>query len=63
MIAPKYATGYNMTLLQLFGIGPKWTIVCGNCGTAFTKRLPMVTCPGVACPRCDEVNVIPVEVV
>lgn len=45
-----------MTLLQLFGAGPKWTIRCGNCSADFQKRLPMVDYPHVPCTHCGSVN-------
>ena len=54
--------GYNMTLLQIFGSGPKWTITCGECEGTFKKRLPVMEKPGVQCPYCDTINIIPVTV-
>lgn len=59
-VEPAYYSGWNMSLAQLFGSGPKWTITCGACHVTFKKRLPMVSRPGVACPSCGAVNVIPV---
>lgn len=50
-----------MTLLQLFGVGPKWDITCGNCSATFTKRLPLIDRPGLVCPRCGAVNVLPIK--
>jgi len=56
--APKAARGFNMSLMQIFGQGPKWTVTCGKCEGTFQKRLPMVADPGVACPYCGEINVL-----
>ena len=55
-VRPASATGYNMTLLQLAGVGPKWTVTCGECLASFTKRLPLVDNPGLVCPHCGVVN-------
>jgi hypothetical protein len=59
MVKPISAEGYN---LSIFGKGPKWTITCGKCRNTFKERLPMVDHPGIECPRCKEVNVIPIRV-
>lgn len=59
-VKPISAEGNNMTLLQLFGKGPLWTITCGGCRATFEKRLPLVDNPGVSCPHCGAVNVIPI---
>lgn len=48
-------TGWNMSFAQLFGSGPKMTIVCGKCGGSFTKRVPMADYPVVRCP-CGQAN-------
>lgn len=58
----KEATGWNMSIAQLFGSGPKWTIRCGNCEVDFTARIPMVDQPRVPCPHCRAVNIVPVTV-
>jgi hypothetical protein len=47
--------GYNMSLAQVFGSGPKMTIKCGSCGGQFTKRIQMVDYPVVVCP-CGQAN-------
>ena len=60
-VTPKAARGWSFTPLQLFGLGPKFTITCGRCDATFQKRLPtpMVGCPGITCPRCGTVNELP----
>lgn len=57
-VTPKAARGFNMSLMQIFGRGPKWTITCGKCEGTFRKRLPMVDDPGLACPYCGEINIL-----
>ena len=57
-VTAKEACGMNMSLLQLFGLGPLWTITCGHCSGTFKKRLPMVNSPGVLCPYCHSINVL-----
>lgn len=61
-VKPAAFTGWNMSLFQLFGSGPNFTITCGACYATFKKRLPMVDNPGVECPVCDTVNRVPVVV-
>lgn len=56
---PYRCRGLNMSLLQVFGVGPKYHIVCGKCLTAFSKRVPMVSFPGIPCPNCRVVNILP----
>lgn len=51
-----------MSIAQLFGSGPKWTITCGSCNATFRKRIPMVDNPGIPCPSCSAINVLPIEV-
>lgn len=53
---PDHARGYNMSLAQLFGSGPKWSITCGACHVTFKKRIPMIDEPGIKCPECGVVN-------
>ena len=62
-VSPKSFSGYGMSIAQLWGSGPKFTIACGQCGATFTKRVPMVDDPGVPCPNCRAVNVLPLVVV
>jgi len=61
-VEPIQATGYNMSLAQLFGSGPKWTITCGECKGTFRKRIPMIENPGIPCPYCGSVNILPVTI-
>ena len=61
-IFPKDAKGYNMSIAQLWGSGPLWTIICGQCEMTFQKRIPMIDNPGVACPNCGTVNKLPLVV-
>lgn len=58
-VVPKNAKGFNMSLAQIFGSGPKWTISCGDCSVTFKKRIPIVNEPGIECPHCGAVNVLP----
>ena len=58
VVEPKLARGYSMTLLQLFGVGPKWHFTCGSCSASFSTRLPIVDEPGVVCPNCGTVNIL-----
>lgn len=51
-----------MSIAQLWGSGPKFTITCGNCSNTFSKRIPMVDNPGIACPNCGAVNKLPVTI-
>lgn len=36
--------------------GPKWSIVCGDCGSGFRARIPRVNPVAVRCPLCGAVN-------
>ena len=59
-VMAKCFEGLNMTLLQIIGLGPQFTITCGHCDMTFKKRIPMVNNPGIACPGCATINIIPV---
>lgn len=61
-VLPKAFSGFNVSLAQLFGSGPKFTITCGNCSLTFKKRIPMVDYPGIPCPSCGTINILSVEV-
>jgi len=61
-VEPKAFTGYNMSIAQLWGSGPKFKINCGNCSITFKQRIPMVDSPGVKCPNCGVVNVLELTV-
>jgi len=54
------ADGPVMSLMQLFGLGPRWTIRCGHCGNTFSERLPMIDFPTIPCPLCKTLNRIQV---
>jgi len=58
-VKPKAFSGYNMSIAQLFGSGPKFTITCGYCGGTFKKRIPMIDNPGIECPLCKTINTLP----
>ena len=60
VVRPKYAEGWNMSLAQLWGSGPKFTIVCGKCGEEFSQRIEVKNNPRVVCPYCRTINEIPV---
>ena len=62
MVQPIHASGLNMSLAQLFGSGPKWTITCGHCYCTFKKRIPMTDDPGITCPTCNVVNILNIQV-
>jgi len=57
-VVPIRYSGMSMSIVQLFGSGPKFTITCGNCSATFKKRIPMVDNPGIPCPHCGAVNVL-----
>lgn len=61
-VEPLGFRGWNFTPLQIFGMGPKWAITCGKCRCTFEKRIPMTHTPGIACPHCNVVNVLPITV-
>lgn len=58
VVEPRMFEGWNMCLWG----DPKFTIVCGECGVAFKKRIPMMNRPRVQCPTCGTINEIPVHV-
>lgn len=60
-VKPITAEGLNLSLAQIFGSGPKWTITCGRCRATFKKRIPMVNRPGIVCPHCGVINVLPIK--
>ena len=61
-VTPKNANGFNMSLAQLFGSGPKWSITCGGCSGTFKKRISMIDNPGISCPYCGAINVLQVTI-
>lgn len=49
--------GFQATLLQIFGKGPKMTVVCGDCHRTFKQRVPyLVNNPCLTCPHCGTAN-------
>ena len=56
---PSAVSGMNMSIAQLWGSGPKWTITCGVCDVTFKIRVPMIDHPGIKCPNCGTVNIMP----
>lgn len=62
IVAPKSFQGDSHTPLQLFGIGPKFTVRCGGCGADFEARAKMVDRPRLKCPECAVLNELPLEV-
>lgn len=57
-----YAAGFSTSIAVLWGSGPKLTIQCGHCYELFKKRVPVVDCPRVVCPKCSVVNELPIVV-
>lgn len=54
------AEGWNISIFQLFGSGPLWTIKCGECGSYFRKRILVIDNPRVKCSLCGTINIVPV---
>lgn len=54
------AKGMNMSMtLNLFGIGPKFTLQC-SCGYGWRQRvIPGVDNPLIVCPHCGESDRLP----
>ncbi len=61
-VKPKYFDGWSLRPFVFFGPGPKFTITCGNCERTWRERIPMVNNPGMECPTCKAINVLPLEV-
>jgi len=49
-------SGMNMSIAQLWGSGPKFTVTCGECYSNFKERIQMVDYPVVKCPVCQTPN-------
>ena len=62
-VVPTAFKGYNTTLLQFFGMGPKFKIKCGKCELWFSERLQLIDEPPVICPYCKVINVLPLTLV
>lgn len=58
-VTPFDFEGRSMSLAQIFGKGPMFHITCGNCRGSFSQRIPMVDHPGLKCPHCDVINIMP----
>jgi hypothetical protein len=52
--------GWNMSIAQLWGSGPKLTIVCGACRSEFQQRVAPAHMPRVRCSLCDAINELPI---
>ncbi len=61
-VTPIFVQGWNASIAQLWGSGPKFTITCGSCEGTFKKRIPMIDNPGISCPYCSSINIIPVTI-
>jgi hypothetical protein len=61
-VIPKAASGYNMSIASIWGSGPKWAISCGRCEITFKARVPMVDSPGLKCPHCGVINILPIVI-
>ena len=57
-VAISASTIWSMTLLQLFGIGPKMHVLCGKCERWFAGRIMMVNRPRLKCTFCDAINIL-----
>lgn len=54
---PIKGAGLKMSLMQLFGVGPKWRFQCSKCGKAWKERLvPGADNPLIVCPHCGNSN-------
>ena len=55
--------GHDMSNLQLFKNGPKFTITCGikKCRHIFDRRTSVEDYPEVICPACGIINKIHVD--
>jgi hypothetical protein len=62
IVVPFAFEGYGWTILQLIGLGPKFSVICGECFKIFRKRIRMVDDPIVRCPHCRTANRLPLEV-
>lgn len=54
-------SGWNMSPTMLFGVGPKFDVICGRCGGGFSRRIPLVNNPMVVCP-CGTANKLRLQV-
>lgn len=61
-VEPIDFSGWNMSIMQLFGKGPMMTVMCGNCHLTFKDRIMMVDDPILKCPYCEALNKLPLQV-
>lgn len=54
--------GWNISIAQLWGSGPKLTILCRGCHRGYEKRVAPDNHPRVVCPHCHQINVLDVVV-
>lgn len=54
--------GWSMSVMQMFGQGPKFQVRCGECGSVFSGRIEMVDRPRLKCPLCGVINELPLRV-
>lgn len=63
VVEPRYFRGMSLSItMNLFGVGPKFTIGCGDCPGTFVTRIPLVDNPTVQCPYCDTWNQLPLTI-
>ena len=56
------AHGWNFTPLLIFGIGPKFNVLCGECKSWFSGRIQMSDNPRLRCLFCDTINILPLGI-
>ena len=62
-VEPIAFSGYSMSLMQIFGKGPMFHITCGECRGSFSQRIPLIDEPGLKCPHCGIVNIMPLRII
>lgn len=62
IVNPVQFSGWSMSILQIFGFGPKMTVECGRCYHVFKKRIPLIDYPKLKCPECGVLNKMPLVV-
>lgn len=62
IVEPKDFEGWTMSVAQLWGSGPKFSVKCGNCHCGFRERIQMVSDPVVTCPYCGAHNKLNLEI-
>lgn len=61
-VTPFAFEGYSISLAQIFGKGPMFHVTCGDCRGSFSQRIPMVDNPGLKCPHCSTINIMPLVI-